>query len=397
MNGDFRKPSLREALRLIDADLRRRCELDGRRNSLPVRAALLLRRGPLGSVLFRLSDYTAARGWRLLTKLLYFALYFMARAEVHVGARIGPGLVLPDIGGVGIPAFADIGRNCTFLGPALLTIGGMEGVDLGSDRIVIGDDCIIGHNARIMGAVRLADATQVRHGSVVIASSDKPGAVLAGMPARRRKIVAAAALARWSPLTGTPLNIQGEASMIEQGLSETMRLIREDIGFRCRYEKKPDTVLTALKMMFNPGVFAVVVYRWQKFFAAHHLLPLAKLMEYINLVFFAVAVDSRARIAGGLVFIHSHSIYIGPRVTIGRNCLLFHQNSIGFSPFFAEEGQDARGPVIGDDVIVGAGASICGPITVGSGTKVAVNSTLDVDCPDNSVMFGVPARQVAKT
>ena len=146
------------------------------------------------------------------------------------------------------------------------------------------------------------------------------------------------------------------------------------------------------------------------FFYQHYLKPIAGLIEYVNLVLFSVAIDSRARIGGGLVIIHAHSIYISQHVVVGRNFLMFHQNSVGFSPFFEEEltaaqqeqneTQNSRGallaPLIGDNVILGAGAAIYGPITVGNGCKIAVNSAVDNNCPDNSVMFGVPARQVSK-
>lgn len=196
---------------------------------------------------------------------------------------------------------------------------------------------------------------------------------------------------------------------MSQSLSKTFSLLREDIAARCRYEHKHVSFVSTLKMLLNPGVACIVLYRFQVFFYCHYLKPIAGLIEYLNLIFFSVAIDSRARIEGGLIIIHSHSIYVSQHVVIGKNFLMFHQNSVGFSPFFEEEaqasgetGNDAqqlpiRGPVIGDDVILGAGASIFGPVTIGNGCKIAVNAAVDVDCPPASVMFGVPARQVSKT
>jgi serine O-acetyltransferase len=191
---------------------------------------------------------------------------------------------------------------------------------------------------------------------------------------------------------------------MRQSFIHTIRLIRQDIAARARYEHKPSTFLTGLKMMFNPGVMCVVLYRFQVFFYQHYLKPLGGLIEYVNLIFFSVSIDSRARIGGGLIIIHAHAVYISQHVVAGSNLLLFHQNSVGFSPFFEEEASSTlaeaatrqRGPLIGNDVIIGAGASVYGPVTIGDGSKIAVNAAVDTDCPPGSVMFGVPARQVAK-
>lgn len=198
---------------------------------------------------------------------------------------------------------------------------------------------------------------------------------------------------------------------MRQSLIQTLALLQQDITSRCKYEQKPVSTLGILKMLLNAGVFCIVLFRFQVFFYQHYLKPIAGLIEYVNLILFSVAIDSRARIEGGLVIIHAHSIYISQHVVAGRNFLMFHQNSVGFSPFFEEElaaaqreqtenenpGEPLRAPLIGDNVILGAGASIYGPITVGDNCKIAVNSAVDTSCPAGSVMFGVPARQVSKT
>lgn len=197
---------------------------------------------------------------------------------------------------------------------------------------------------------------------------------------------------------------------MSQSLTQTLSLLRQDIASRCKYEQKPISTLNTLKMLLNPGVLCIVLFRFQVFFYQHYLKPLASLIEYINLILFAVAIDSRAKIGGGLIIIHANAIYISQHVVVGRNFLMFHQNSVGFSPFFEEElaaaqqeqseiqnpRESLRAPLIGDNVILGAGAAIYGPVTVGDGCKIAVNAAVDTSCPVDSVMFGVPARQVLK-
>jgi serine O-acetyltransferase len=191
---------------------------------------------------------------------------------------------------------------------------------------------------------------------------------------------------------------------MRQSFIQTCKLVRQDIAARAAYEHKQASFFNSLKMMLNPGVVCVILFRFQVFFYQHYLNPLAGLLQYINLILFAVAIDSKARIGGGLVIIHANSVYVSRYVVAGSNLLLFHQNSIGFSPFLEEtnllpqqEGEvRQRGPLIGDNVIIGAGASVYGPVTIGDGSKIAVNAAVDTDCPPGSVMFGVPARQVAK-
>lgn len=193
---------------------------------------------------------------------------------------------------------------------------------------------------------------------------------------------------------------------MSQSFFQTMALIKLDIASRCRYENKPNTLRSILKMLLTPGVLCIALFRFQVFFYEHSLRPLAGVLEYINLIFFSVSIDSRAKIGGGLIIIHAHSIYVSQHVKIGNNFIMFHQNSVGFSPFFEAEretitlspsGERVFAPWIGDNVILGAGASVYGPIIVGAGSKIAVNSALDCSCAEGSVMFGVPARQVSKT
>lgn len=182
---------------------------------------------------------------------------------------------------------------------------------------------------------------------------------------------------------------------MRQGFMQTWQLLRDDIAFRCSYEHKRVTALTPLKLMLNPGFVTVFLFRWQVFFHGLYLYPLSGLIRWLNLLLFSNDLSSSARIAGGFVVIHAHSVYIGEGVQIGRNCLIFVGNSLGASPFSDGSAEASRPPVIGDNVILGAGAAVYGAITVGDGCKIAVNSLVDSDCPPNSVMFGVPARQVS--
>jgi serine acetyltransferase len=183
-----------------------------------------------------------------------------------------------------------------------------------------------------------------------------------------------------------------------QGLIQTLRLIRSDMRFRCEWEHRPLTAVAALKLIFNPGMLSVILIRLQRLFDTHFLRPLGWLIEMINLVMCSVHVDPRARIAGGLVLIHPHSVFISGDVEIGPCCILFHQNALGFSPFVS--GSSPALPtrlVIGRNVVFGAGACAYGDIVIGDRCKIGVNAVVESSFPADSVLFGVPARVVSRT
>ena len=178
-------------------------------------------------------------------------------------------------------------------------------------------------------------------------------------------------------------------------LTETMRLIRSDIAFRCTYEHKPMRRTTALRMLRHPGVACVVRYRLQCFCFANGLAPLGRFLKFLNLILYGVEIDQRARIGGGFLLGHAVTILITADVTIGERCVLFHQNAIGLSPFH-EPGRACGPVVIGDDVTFGGGACAYGNIVIGDRCRIGVNSVVDRSFPADSSLFGVPARQIGR-
>ena len=93
---------------------------------------------------------------------------------------------------------------------------------------------------------------------------------------------------------------EAEKRLNGYSLSQTLRLIRSDIAFRCAYEHKPANWKTGLRMLRHPGVACVVRYRLQCFFYFNHLVPLGWLMKYLNLVFYGVEIHERARIGSAV-------------------------------------------------------------------------------------------------
>lgn len=184
--------------------------------------------------------------------------------------------------------------------------------------------------------------------------------------------------------------------MSKQSFSQTLALINSDMQFRCDYEHKKLTVLRAFGFLLNHAVMALVLYRLQVFFFTHHLVWMASFIQSLSSVIFTVSIDSRTQIAPGFLLLHASYINIGRNVTIGENCILAHQNSIG--PAYIIENEDMtsdQGPTIGQRVFFGVGSVVFGNISIGDDSKIAANSAVDKSFPAQSILVGVPARNRA--
>jgi serine O-acetyltransferase len=97
-------------------------------------------------------------------------------------------------------------------------------------------------------------------------------------------------------------------------------------------------------------------------------------------------VPINTRIGGGLMMPHPNGIVIHPEASIGPNCLILQQVTLGFG----------RGglPTIGGDVNIGAGAKILGGLHVGDHAVIAAMAVVTSDVPERALMMGIPARMV---
>ncbi len=90
------------------------------------------------------------------------------------------------------------------------------------------------------------------------------------------------------------------------------------------------------------------------------------------------------QVAGGLLLPHPNGVVISPGATVGPNCLLFQQVTLGAT---------LKGtPTLGGHVDVGAGAKIIGPVTIGDHAQIGANAVVTIDVPAYGVAVGIPAR-----
>jgi serine O-acetyltransferase len=101
-----------------------------------------------------------------------------------------------------------------------------------------------------------------------------------------------------------------------------------------------------------------------------------------------IEIHPAARIGPGFFIDHGMGVVIGETAEIGENVTLYHGVTLGGTSWKKEK----RHPTLGNNVVVGAGAKILGPITIGDNTRIGANSVVVKDVPPNSVVVGVPGR-----
>jgi serine O-acetyltransferase len=140
-----------------------------------------------------------------------------------------------------------------------------------------------------------------------------------------------------------------------------------------------------VKVLFASGTMAMVLYRLMQWSHRYRLFPLELIFNKLNAICCNCIIGRGAEFGPGLVLLYGTGIVINGRVRGGSNVTIYHQVTLG--------GQQDRVPVLGDDVMIGAGAKVIGPVRIGDGAKVAVNSVVfEGDVPPHTTVMGIPAR-----
>lgn len=197
--------NFRQTLHLLSADFKRRLVLEEKNTHGLAKLSIAFKPGMISILCYRLSRYCFYHRLTILCKVFSLIDQFVNTNEISPQADIGPGLVLSDAGGIGINNLCKIGMNCTFMGYTSITLGALTHEPTEADFIVIGDHCVFGANTRIMRAVSLANGTQVRPCSVIIASIKKEGQSVSGIPAKRKQTDDYGHICQWNPLRSKAL------------------------------------------------------------------------------------------------------------------------------------------------------------------------------------------------
>ena len=146
-----------------------------------------------------------------------------------------------------------------------------------------------------------------------------------------------------------------------------------------------------------PGVKSVFFHRIANNLWNLNLYTLARIVSQFSRFLTGIEIHPAAKIGKNLFIDHGMGVVIGETSEIGDNVTIYHAVTLGgSSPSVDSERQrhEKRHPTIGNDVVIGSGAQIIGPVKVGNNSRIAANAVVVKDVPENATMVGIPAKAV---
>ena len=146
-----------------------------------------------------------------------------------------------------------------------------------------------------------------------------------------------------------------------------------------------------------PGVKAIFFHKIANFFYLAKLDIIARFISQLSRFLTGIEIHPGAKIGKNLFIDHGMGVVIGETSEIGNNVTIYHMVTLGgISPSINSNQQRLvkRHPTLNDFVVVGSGAQILGPITIGTNSKIGANAVVTKDVSENAVMVGIPAKNV---
>ncbi len=152
--------------------------------------------------------------------------------------------------------------------------------------------------------------------------------------------------------------------------------------------------LTALPELFlYAGVWAVFFHRFAHLLFVFNIPFIPRLVSQVSRFLTGIEIHPGAIIGYGFFIDHGHGVVIGETAEIGNNVVMFHQVTLGGRGFATGK----RHPTVGDNVIIGAGAAVLGPVFLGDKSKIGAGTVVLNDVPADSVVVGNPGRVVKQS
>ena len=146
-----------------------------------------------------------------------------------------------------------------------------------------------------------------------------------------------------------------------------------------------------------PGVKAVFFHQIAYFFSLAKFDLVARIISQFSRFLTGIEIHPTATIGKNLFIDHGMGVVIGETSEIGDNVTIYHMATLGgIAPSINsnEQRNVKRHPTLMDNVVVGSGAQILGPVIVGKNAKIGANAVVTKDVPENAVMVGIPAKNV---
>ncbi|HBI91254.1 MAG TPA: serine O-acetyltransferase [Terrisporobacter glycolicus] len=162
---------------------------------------------------------------------------------------------------------------------------------------------------------------------------------------------------------------------------------RADINFIL--ENDPAARSKIEVFLLYPSVHSLIMYRISHFFYTKKRFFLARAISQLSRFFTGIEIHPGAKIGMGTLIDHGSGVVIGETTIIGDRVTIYQGATIGAT---GNEKEFKRHPTLGDDIVVGSGAKILGPVNIGDYCKIGANSVVLRDMPSNSTAVGIPAK-----
>lgn len=145
-------------------------------------------------------------------------------------------------------------------------------------------------------------------------------------------------------------------------------------------------------LLLYPCIHALIAYRISHFFYIHKRFFIARLISQISRFFTGIEIHPGATIGKGLFIDHGMGVVIGETAEVGDNVTLYHGVTLGGT------GKDKgkRHPTVGNNVLIGTGAKVLGPINIGDDAKIGANAVVLHDVPNGATAVGLRAKNIVK-
>ena len=150
-------------------------------------------------------------------------------------------------------------------------------------------------------------------------------------------------------------------------------------------------------LLTYPGVKAVFFHKIANFFSVAKFDLIARIISQFSRFLTGIEIHPKAKIGKNLFIDHGMGVVIGETSEIGDNVTIYHMATLGgISPSINsnEQREVKRHPTLMDNVVVGSGAQVLGPVVVGKNAKIGANAVVTKDVPEKAVMVGIPAKNV---
>ena len=180
-------------------------------------------------------------------------------------------------------------------------------------------------------------------------------------------------------------------------MNSNYKIILQDI--QAIMDRDPAARSKLEAVICSSGLHAIMAHRLAHALWKHNFLLAARILSQIARFFTGIEIHPGAKIGAGFMIDHGMGVVIGETAVIGNNVTLYHDVTLGGRKFYDENGKklEKRHPTICDNVTIGSGAQILGPITIGRNVKIGSNASVIKDIPDNCTVVNTPAYIVKKS